>query len=529
MFSRHKTGMAILDAILIFIGFHSAFWFVFASGLYGKPHRFPLYYAPSIVLITVISLIVFQLEGLYKYQAITNPINQVQSLLKCYLRCLAAFILIIFFLKTKYIADSRLTIGLGFLISFLLMAAARSLIVPKVFYYLVKTGRIKKRILIMGAGEHGSTVCTYLEPNPKSFFDVIGFCDDFKKSGTQVCGKEVFGSSYELEGIVSMYQIEEIILAISNIDKKALLDLIDRCKKAGLVIHVVSDLFSTVTEKMEAEEFCGLMTYRIIPGDIGIVCLAMKRAVDFIGSSILLTILSPVFLIIAWVIKQDSEGQVFYRNEVIGKEGRPFVSYKFRSMISSHLNYDTGSKPCTADSQATTLMVYENPKYKEAKKAYLEFMERFIQGHVNGEYFFKDESRITKVGRFLRKHSLDELPQLINVFRGEMSLVGPRFCSPEEYRFYKPWHKRRFQVKPGMTGLWQVRGRSEVSYDDMVILDLYYIQNYSLFFDLEILLRTISVVLTGKGSRISIKEDSKKDNSPKKQDEEKCIEGVGNK
>jgi exopolysaccharide biosynthesis polyprenyl glycosylphosphotransferase len=491
VFSRHKTGMAVLDGILIFIGFHSAFWFVFASGLYGRPQQFPLYYVPSIVLITTIFLIAFQLEGLYKYQAITNPIHQLQSLLKCYLRCLAAFILIIFFLKTKYIADSRLTIGLGFLISFLLMAAARALIVPKIFYYLVKTGKIKKRILIMGAGEHGSMVCTYLDPNPESFFDIIGFCDDFKEKGTQVYGKEIFGNSYELEGIVSKYHIEEIILAISNIDTEALLDLIDRCKKAGLVVHVVSDLFSTVTEKMEAEEFSGLMTYRIIPRETGIVRLAMKRAVDLIGSSLLLTLLSPLFLIIAWAIKQDSEGPVFYKSEVIGREGKPFVSYKFRSMISSR-----------SDSQD------EMKKYEEGKKAHLQFMEQFIQGRVNGEFFIKDESRITKVGRFLRKHSLDELPQLLNVFRGDMSLIGPRFCSPQECRFYKPWHKRRFQVKPGMTGLWQVRGRSEVSYDDMVILDLYYIQNYSLLFDLEILLRTVSVVLTGKGSRIGTKENS---------------------
>ncbi|MEW5803136.1 MAG: sugar transferase [bacterium] len=490
MVSRHKVGMAILDIILIFMGFHSAFWYVFASGFYGRSQRLPLYYTPSIVLITIIFLMVFQLQGLYKYQSITNPIHQLQSLLKCYLRCLAAFVLIIFFLKTEYIADSRLTIGLGFLVSFILVAVARVLIVPKVFYYLAERGKIKKRTLILGAGQHGSSVCAYLEHNPGSYFDVIGFCDDFKKPGTTVCGKKVFGNSHDLEDIVSEHHIEEIILAISNIEKGVLLDLVDRCKKAGLVIHIVSDLFSTVTEKMEAEEFGGLMTYRIVPREAGMVHLAMKRAIDLVGSSVLLTLLSPFFLIIAWAIKHDSEGPVFYTSKVVGREGKPFVAYKFRSMISN----------CSG-SQA------ESQKYEEGKKRHLQFMEDFIQGRVNGECFVKDESRITKTGRFLRKHSLDELPQLMNVFLGQMSLVGPRFCSTEEYRFYKPWHKRRFQVKPGITGLWQVRGRSEVSYDDMVILDLYYIQNYSLLFDLEILLRTISVVLSGKGSRIAEKEN----------------------
>ena len=144
----------------------------------------------------------------------------------------------------------------------------------------------------------------------------------------------------------------------------------------------------------------------------------------------------------------------------------------------------------------------EARKYEEGYDKHVEFMKDFIQGTCNGETYVKNEDRITRVGRVLRKYSLDEFPQLINVFKGDMSLVGPRFCTVAEYKFYKPWHKRRFQVKPGMAGLWQVRARSAVSYDDMVMLDLYYIENQSFLFDLEILLRTIPVVLYGKGSRI---------------------------
>ena len=136
------------------------------------------------------------------------------------------------------------------------------------------------------------------------------------------------------------------------------------------------------------------------------------------------------------------------------------------------------------------------------KKQHIEFMQKFINGDTNGVHYVKSENRITRVGRIIRKYSLDELPQLINVLKGDMNLVGPRFCTTDEYKFYKPWQKRRFEVKPGMTGLWQVSARSAVSYDDMVFLDLYYIENRSLFFDLEILLRTIPVVLYGKGSRI---------------------------
>jgi lipopolysaccharide/colanic/teichoic acid biosynthesis glycosyltransferase len=190
-------------------------------------------------------------------------------------------------------------------------------------------------------------------------------------------------------------------------------------------------------------------------------------------------------LLIAWLIKRDSDGPAFYKAEVIGKGGQPFTAFKFRSMISNETNNPQTQK-----------------QYEEAKKRHIAFMKDFIQGNIRDSCFVANESRITRVGRFLRKYSLDELPQFINVLRGEMSLVGPRFCSDTEYSFYKSWHKRRFQIKPGMTGLWQVRARCAVNYDDMVMLDLYYIQNWSLLFDLEILLRTVSTVFLGQGSRV---------------------------
>jgi Sugar transferases involved in lipopolysaccharide synthesis len=278
-------------------------------------------------------------------------------------------------------------------------------------------------------------------------------------------------------------------------------DLIDRCKKAGVVIHVVSDLYNEVSEKIEAEEFGGLRTFRIVSRDVGILRFFWKKGFDFVGSGFLLILLSPLFLIIAWAIKRDSKGPVFYKSEVVGKGGQPFLAYKFRSM------YKKGDSNAGSQSNPNVDPV------AEGEERHVEFMKDFIHGRGNGEHYVSNENRITRVGRFLRKYSLDEFPQLINVFKGDMSLVGPRFCTLTEYKFYKPWHKRRFQVKPGMAGLWQVRARSAVSYDDMVILDLYYIGNQTFLFDLEILLRTIPVVLYGKGSRI---EKAKEKNAGRK-------------
>ncbi len=498
LFSKHKIALAILDVLIIVAGFNLGFWYVFGSGFYKAAGPYPAYYVPSIVLAVIIFLSVFQLAGLYKYQAITNPLHQIQSLLQCYTKVLAVFIVIIFFSKTEYIADSRLTIGLAFLLSFLLMLAFRTIMVPRIYFFLVSRGKLQKKTLILGAGEHGEMVCRYLKMNPRSYFRIIGFCDDdFQKGGNLVEGFPVLGTSYDLESLVQRHRIKEVIIAINSIEKSVMLDLIDRCKKAGLVIHVVSNLYENVNERLEAEEFGGLRTYRIVSGEVGILRLTCKRLMDAVGSAFLIAVLLPLFLVIAWAIKRDSKGPVFYKSEVVGKGGQPFLSYKFRSMY------------VTDDKRTLPQTKQVGNALEDRGKRHIEFMKNFIQGNSGGESYLKNENRITKVGRILRKYSLDELPQLINVFRGEMSLVGPRFCTATEFGFYKPWHKRRFRVKPGMTGLWQVRARSDVSYDDMVILDLYYIENWSLFFDLEILLRTIPVVLYGKGSRIEkVKEKS---------------------
>jgi len=498
-FSKHKICLAISDALVIILGFTISFWFVFRSGWYDGIRELPVYFIPSVVLVTIIFIITFQLEGLYKYQAITNTVHQIQSIIKCYMKVLAFFILLVFFLKTEYIADSRFTIGTGFFLSFLLMVFTRGMIIPRVYYYLVTKGVLGKKALIIGAGEHGAAVCRQLQKSPRSYFSIVGFCDDdFEKIGKSVCGLSILGTSYDLKSIVSMYRVREIIIAISNVTKEKLLDLIDRCKTMGITVHIISDLFTKVNEKMEAEEFSELITYRIVPRSSGLVQAVATRLVDFISSAILLAVLSPLFGVIAWAVKRDSEGPVLYKSTVVGKGEKTFTAFKFRTMIDNKLE-----KNGPQITQITQKGKGERRKHENGYDKHVEFMRDFIQGNTKGEYFVKDEDRITKVGRILRKYSLDELPQLINVFLGKMSLVGPRFCSPEEFGFYKPWHKRRFQVKPGMTGLWQVRARSDVGYDDMVMLDLYYIENKSFLLDLEILLRTVAVVVFGKGSRIT--------------------------
>ena len=204
------------------------------------------------------------------------------------------------------------------------------------------------------------------------------------------------------------------------------------------------------------------------------IALAVKRAIDLVGSVVGVIVLSPLLLVIAAAIKLSSSGPVLFRQERLGQNGVPFTVFKFRSMY--------------ARSEATP---------------HIEFIKQYIAGTVGDGAVYKltEDARVTPVGRLLRKTSLDELPQLFNVVRGEMSLVGPRPPIPYELEGYDVWHRRRvLEAKPGITGLWQVTGRSRLRFDDMVRLDLRYATRWSLWLDLKILIRTVRVVVSGTGA-----------------------------
>ncbi|MBS1850164.1 MAG: sugar transferase [Acidobacteria bacterium] len=210
------------------------------------------------------------------------------------------------------------------------------------------------------------------------------------------------------------------------------------------------------------------------------LCTAVKRTMDVVGSLMALTILSPLFLLIALAIKLTSEGPIFFRQQRVGQHGRSFIFLKFRSM---KMHNDT--------------------------TVHKEWFNKFVSGKaerkpVNGSagvFKMMDDPRITPVGRWLRRTSLDELPQFINVLRGDMALVGPRPPIPYEVEAYQTWHRRRIlEAKPGITGLWQVNGRSRVTFDEMVRLDLRYARTWSLWLDIKILLQTPKAVLLGEGA-----------------------------
>ena len=285
----------------------------------------------------------------------------------------------------------------------------------------------------------------------------------------------VLGGLDNIENVIIEYQINAIYLAIDNISKNKLYKIASVCLKSNSYIYISSELLDILPKKVNLERVRDLPIARVSSNLDGIYTKLIKSFVDIIVTSIGILIISPFLAFLAVGVKLSSPGPIIFTQKRLGRNGKLFNFYKFRSMI-------VGSD-CDGSRK--------------------EEMINLIKGENNncnnGSTKVVNSSRVTKFGKFIRKYSLDELPQVFNVIKGDMSLVGPRPCLPYEYEVYDEWHKRRLDVNPGCTGLWQVTSRSETSYDDMVVLDIYYLQNISPWFDLQLLLKTIPVLLSGKG------------------------------
>ena len=330
---------------------------------------------------------------------------------------------------------------------------------------LARKGIFTKNVLIVGAGQVGAQLSREFSNKPGMGYSVVGFVDDVKK-GT-VYTYEILGRIPQMESIIRRHPIDEIIVTIPT-EKQLVNELLNKFRKYDITIRIVPEMFNLVSKTIEVDQSNSIPFITLIRTPMRGLAFFFKRTFDYVFSLIGLICLSPLFLILAVLIKMDSHGPVFYKQRRVGKNGEFFYMYKFRSMV---VNAD---------------------QLKGKLKSFNE---------VKGPAFkIKDDPRITRIGKFIRKYSLDELPQLLNVLKGEMSLIGPRPPLPNEVEQYTDWDWRRLEVVPGITGLWQVSGRSELTFEQWVNLDIYYIENWSLWMDLKILLKTIPVVIKGEGA-----------------------------
>jgi len=362
-----------------------------------------------------------------------------------------------------------------FLVTFcfatLLVLLAFRFSIQALFAQVHRAGYDLRRVVIVGANPRTSHLISTLESHRELGYRVEGVFDDVPERAEflKPLNTPYAGSTANLSDALDSGNVDEVYVSLPfRSQYEAIQAIAQKCESAGVPVHLVADLFPVQIAKSRLMMLEDIPLLSLSPICEAHLQLALKRFIDFVGSSVLIVALSPLLLALAVLIKLDSRGPVFFRQERVGQNQRRFRMIKFRSMIA---NAEELKKAVEALNEA------DGPVFK-----------------------IKRDPRITRIGAYLRRFSLDELPQLFNVWVAEMSLVGPRPPIPAEVEKYTWSQRRRLSVKPGMTGLWQVSGRSDVSFKEWVEMDLSYIDTWSLWQDLAILLRTFKVVVTGRGA-----------------------------
>ncbi|HOU13913.1 MAG TPA: undecaprenyl-phosphate glucose phosphotransferase [Anaerolineae bacterium] len=335
--------------------------------------------------------------------------------------------------------------------------------------HLRRKGIGVRRTVIVGAGEVGRRVMRTLVARPDLGYSIVGYVDDNPDKGEGGLGRiKGLGDLDKLPGIIESESVDEVIITLPWTYQRRILNILRECERRKVAARLVPDLFQMSLSRVEVSDLGGVPLIEVREIAFSPIALIIKRVMDLFVASLGLLLGWPVLLLIALAIKHDSPGPVLFQQERVGKSHKRFIMYKFRSMR-------VGAEE-------------ELAKLREAAE------------RDDITFKMRDDPRVTRVGRFLRRTSLDELPQLINIIKGDMSMVGPRPPIPAEVEQYQPWHLKRLTVPPGMTGLWQVSGRSELTFDEMVLLDLYYIEHWSPWLDIAIMLRSVPQVLLGVGA-----------------------------
>jgi undecaprenyl-phosphate galactose phosphotransferase len=366
---------------------------------------------------------------------------------------------------------SRTVIVLMGIISFFVFPAVR-INAKRLF---MRIGLLRNKVLILGAGKTGQLVAEALKKEQNFGYEVVGFLDDDpEKAGTLIEGIKVHKGIDKAERYIGRSGINAVVIAIPGATKEKLNELINRLQHKAENILFVPDILGIAVLGTKLQHFFREQAFALeIQNNLAKPFnIFIKRSFDFIVGSFLLLLLSVPIALMCLLIRLDSPGPAIFSQERIGRKGRPFKCYKFRTMYEG------------AEEKLQDLLGNNEDMRKEWEQSWK----------------IKDDPRITRIGRFIRETSLDELPQLINVLKGEMSLVGPRPYLPDEVKKVGEEINICFSVSPGITGLWQVSGRSNTSYDYRVALDSWYVRNWNLWLDVVILLKTIKVVFKREGA-----------------------------
>ncbi len=422
----------------------------------------------KIIVFAIVWVIILTRLGAYTYQRFTSFQREMKHVGKASL--IGTLILSAAYSIFRFEYFPRTYIGIFFIINFISLAGEK-VILFKVAKEIRGKGKNRKKVLVVGAGSRTKTFIETIEANLGWGLDIVGLVvdrDSLKEK--ERYGKRILGSNKEIAEILHQYSVDEVIVCASGneLGRLEFEEVFEICEREGVQIRINSDFLGKLTKKVNVDNVYGLSIISYLNTPHNEWALYLKRLIDILISGTLLIVLSPLFLVIGILIKSTSGGPVFYKWNVVGFNKKPFRSWKFRTMLAN------------ADDIKETLAQLNEMK-----------------GPV---FKIKNDPRITRVGKFLRKYSLDELPQLWSVFRGEISLVGPRPAGPHELVRYESWHRRKLSIKPGITCLWQANGRNKINdFNEWVRMDLEYIDNWSLWLDMKILAKTAWVVLKGTG------------------------------
>lgn len=421
----------------------------------------PFYYIFILWLLAIILL--NNINGLYQTRRELAESIEIWKVIRSVFDSVVVAVVAIYFFKIQSFPRTVLLLSGLFIVIFLSFWR----ICKRVFVlFLVAKGYNNFNVLIIGAGKVGSALAGEIEKRKALGLKIFGFLDDFKPSIESCQGHPILGKIADFPAVAQKNFINTVFITIHH-DSQVFLRLLEQAQDMRLAVRVVPEGFELTTGEFGKYNIGFIPVLEYFNQGIELRHPG-KRVFDVVVASLMLLFFAPLFAVLAILIKRDSRGPVFYHSCRYGRRGEKFFMYKFRSMVSN------------ADDLQSQLQ---------------------HKNEVDGPIFkIRSDPRVTEIGKFLRKFSLDELPQLINVLKGDMSLVGPRPFPIEQIEKEDLRQLKRLEVKPGITGLWQIRGRSDISFNRLIKWDIWYINNWSFWLDINILLQTVPVVVKGKGA-----------------------------
>jgi exopolysaccharide biosynthesis polyprenyl glycosylphosphotransferase len=469
---RHARTLMVLQAAIDLLLINGAFALAY---IVRYELRFPITvaeanyvafteYIPISLLLGFGLLAIYRIEGIYNYVRGRTWLEEMYGLLTATFTGIVILVFIFFFFRPQFY--SRLIYLYAGILIVLFLTLAR-VVMRMLLGHLRKRGIGVDRALVIGGGEIGRAIMRNVLAQPDLGYRIEGFLDD-NSSKAAIGNFLLLGSTDELAQLLRERTIDEVLITLPWHARDKIVRIMEDAEAAGARVKIVPDLFQLSLSKIAVDAVGGIPLIGVKESAISGGALSIKRVMDVLLSLLLFIVLLSLMVFIALLIKLTSPGPIIFEQRRVGRGGKVFTAYKFRTM---HVGADS----------------------EQEKLAHL--------NEAKGPLFkIRNDPRMTRIGKWLRRTSFDELPQLWNVLRGEMSLVGPRPPLPHEVAQYEEWHKRRLDVAPGVTGLWQVSGRSELTFDEMVMLDLYYIENWSPWLDLWILAKTIPALLTARGA-----------------------------